>query len=95
MRCVTTFSQGNSASAIPVPSSLLGIGGPAAHIAAMHSFMIHPQGIPQPLASPNSGVPQFGSFQSQPTVQPNLHWPTQQVITFLKYFKHCNIECQF
>jgi hypothetical protein len=72
------FFQGNNASAVPVPS-LLGIGGPAAHIAAMHSFMIHPQGIPQPLASPNSGVPQFGCFQSQSTIQPNSHWPNQQV----------------
>ncbi|XP_035815779.1 uncharacterized protein [Zea mays] len=73
--------QANSASAVPVPSSLLGIGGPAAHIAAMHAFMIHPQGIPQPLvASPNSGVPQFGSFQSQSTIQPNSQWPNQQVV---------------
>ncbi|XP_008646685.1 uncharacterized protein [Zea mays] len=73
--------QANSASAVPVPSSLLGIGGPAAHIAAMHAFMIHPQGIPQPLvASPNSGVPQFGSFQSQSTIQPNSQWPNQQEV---------------
>ncbi|VAI86772.1 unnamed protein product [Triticum turgidum subsp. durum] len=35
-----------------------------------------PQGIPQSLASPNSGVPQFGTFQ--PTIQPTLHWPNQQ-----------------
>jgi hypothetical protein len=53
--------------------------------------MIH-QGIPQPLASPNSGVPQFGSFQSQSTIQPNLHWANQQVITFLKYFAHRNLK---
>ncbi|XP_021320281.1 uncharacterized protein LOC8060899 isoform X1 [Sorghum bicolor] len=71
--------KGNNASAVPVPS-LLGIGGPAAHIAAMHSFMIHPQGIPQPLASPNSGVPQFGSFQSQSMIQPNSHWSNQQEV---------------
>ncbi|AQK57833.1 uncharacterized protein LOC100383560 [Zea mays] len=71
--------KGNNASAVPVPS-LLGIGGPAAHIAAMHSFMIHPQGIPQPLASPNSGIPQFGSFQTQPMIQPNSHWPNQQEV---------------
>ncbi|KAM3190100.1 hypothetical protein ACQJBY_068364 [Aegilops geniculata] len=42
----------------------------------MHSYMLHPQGIPQSLASPNSGVPQFGTFQ--PTIQPTLHWPNQQ-----------------
>ncbi|TVU04729.1 hypothetical protein EJB05_47873 [Eragrostis curvula] len=73
----------NNASAVPVaPSSLLGIGGyvPSAHIAGMHSYMMHPQGIPQPLASPNSGVPQFGSFQSQSAIQPNLHWPNQQEV---------------
>jgi len=87
MRCVTIFFQGNNASAVPVPS-LLGIGGPAAHIAAMHSFMIHPQGIPQPLASPNSAVPQFGSFQSQSMIQPNSHWPNQQVNYFLDEVLH-------
>ena len=54
--------------------------------------MIH-QGIPQPLASPNSGVPQFGSFQSQSTIQPNLHWANQQVITFLKRFARHNLKC--
>ncbi|XP_062194849.1 uncharacterized protein LOC133898249 isoform X2 [Phragmites australis] len=72
--------QGNSASAVPFPSSLLGIGGyvPSAHIAGMQSYMMHPQGIPQPLTSPNSGVPQFGSFQLQSAIQPNLHWPSQQ-----------------
>ena len=53
--------------------------------------MIH-QGIPQPLASPNSGVPQFGSFQSQSTIQPNIHWANQQVITFLKHFAHHNLK---
>ncbi|KAF8758171.1 hypothetical protein HU200_010693 [Digitaria exilis] len=73
--------KGNSASAVPVPSSLLGIGGyaPSAHITGLHSYMIH-QGIPQPLASPNSGVPQFGSFQSQSAAQPNLHWANQQEV---------------
>ncbi|RCV32134.1 hypothetical protein SETIT_6G233500v2 [Setaria italica] len=73
--------KGNNASAVPVPSSLLGIGGyaPPGHIAGLHSYMIH-QGIPQPLASPNSGVPQFGSFQSQSTIQPNLHWANQQEV---------------
>ncbi|KAK3122322.1 hypothetical protein QOZ80_8BG0668050 [Eleusine coracana subsp. coracana] len=73
--------KGNNASAVPVaPSSLLGIGGyvPSAHIAGIHSYMMHPQGIPQPLTSPNSGVPQFGSFQSQSAIQQNLHWPNQQ-----------------
>ncbi|VAI86771.1 unnamed protein product [Triticum turgidum subsp. durum] len=45
-------------------------------MAGMHSYMLHPQGIPQSLASPNSGVPQFGTFQ--PTIQPTLHWPNQQ-----------------
>nr|CAB3481622.1 unnamed protein product [Digitaria exilis] len=80
--CVTFINfQGNSASAVPVPSSLLGIGGyaPSAHITGLHSYMIH-QGIPQPLASPNSGVPQFGSFQSQSATQPNLHWANQQEV---------------
>jgi hypothetical protein len=48
-------------------------------MAGMHSYMLHPQGIPQSLASPNSGVPQFGTFQ--PTVQPS-HWPNQQVIYY-------------
>jgi hypothetical protein len=59
----------------------LGIGGyaPPAHITGLQSYMIH-QGIPQPLASPNSGVPQFGSFQSQSTIQPNLHWANQQEV---------------
>ncbi|KAK8451629.1 hypothetical protein SEVIR_6G239600v4 [Setaria viridis] len=73
--------KGNNASAVPVPSSLLGIGGyaPPGHITGLHSYMIH-QGIPQPLASPNSGVPQFGSFQSQSTIQPNLHWANQQEV---------------
>jgi len=85
--CNYFFFQGNNASAVPVPS-LLGIGGPAAHIAAMHSFMIHPQGIPQPLASPNSAVPQFGSFQSQSMIQPNSHWPNQQVNYFLDEVLH-------
>ncbi|XP_015695998.2 uncharacterized protein LOC102719038 isoform X2 [Oryza brachyantha] len=74
--------KGNSnASAVPVvPSSLLGIGGfvPSAQIAGMHSYMMHPQGVPPSLASPNSTVPQFGSFQSQSTIQPNLQWPNQQ-----------------
>uniref|UniRef100_A0ACD5Y8G3 Uncharacterized protein n=1 Tax=Avena sativa TaxID=4498 RepID=A0ACD5Y8G3_AVESA len=61
-----------------VPSSLLGLGGfaPPGQMAGMHSYMLHPQGIPQSLASPNSGIPQFGTFQ--PTVQPSLHWPNQQ-----------------
>ncbi|KAF7095572.1 hypothetical protein CFC21_097708 [Triticum aestivum] len=45
-------------------------------MAGMHSYMLHPQGIPQSLASPNSGVPQFGTFQ--PTIQPTMHWPNQQ-----------------
>jgi hypothetical protein len=73
--------KGNNASAVPIPSSLLGIGGyaPPAHITGLQSYMIH-QGIPQPLASPNSGVPQFGSFQSQSTIQPNLHWANQQEV---------------
>ncbi|CAL5000090.1 unnamed protein product [Urochloa decumbens] len=73
--------KGNNASAVPIPSSLLGISGypPPAHITGLQSYMIH-QGIPQPLASPNSGVPQFGSFQSQSTVQPNLHWANQQEV---------------
>ncbi|KAL5221269.1 hypothetical protein ABZP36_025982 [Zizania latifolia] len=73
---------GNSnVSAVPVvPSSLLGIGGfvPSAQIAGMHSYMMHPQGVPPSLASPNSAVPQFGSFQSQLTTQPNLQRPNQQ-----------------
>ncbi|KAG8048134.1 hypothetical protein GUJ93_ZPchr0008g12888 [Zizania palustris] len=73
---------GNSnVSAVPVvPSSLLGIGGfvPSAQIAGMHSYMMHPQGVPPSLASPNSAVPQFGSFQSQLTTQPNLQWANQQ-----------------
>ncbi|RCV29669.1 hypothetical protein SETIT_6G030600v2 [Setaria italica] len=73
--------KGNNASAVPIPTSLLGISGyaPPGHIAGLHSYMIH-QGIPQPLASPNSGVPQFGSFQSQSTIQPNLHWANQQEV---------------
>ncbi|OEL32885.1 hypothetical protein BAE44_0006097, partial [Dichanthelium oligosanthes] len=73
--------KGNNASAVPVPSSLLGIGGyaPPAHITGLHSYMIH-QGLPQPLASPNSGVPQFGSFQSQSTIQQNPHWANQQEV---------------
>ncbi|CAO2183918.1 unnamed protein product [Urochloa humidicola] len=73
--------KGNNASAVPIPSSLLGISGypPPAHITGLQSYMIH-QGIPQPLASPNSGVPQFGSFQSQSTIQPNLHWANQQEV---------------
>ncbi|CAL5013897.1 unnamed protein product [Urochloa decumbens] len=72
--------KGNNASAVPIPSSLLGISGyPPAHITGLQSYMIH-QGIPQPLASPNSGVPQFGSFQSQSTVQPNLQWANQQEV---------------
>ncbi|XP_039814399.1 uncharacterized protein LOC120677316 [Panicum virgatum] len=73
--------KGNNASAVPIPSSLLGIGSyaPPAHITGLQSYMIH-QGIPQPLASPNSGVPQFGSFQSQSTIQPNIHWANQQEI---------------
>ncbi|KAF0898278.1 hypothetical protein E2562_007132 [Oryza meyeriana var. granulata] len=74
--------KGNSsASAVPVvPSSLLGIGGfvPSAQIAGMHSYMMHPQGVPPSLASPSSAVPQFGSFQSQTTIQPNLQWSNQQ-----------------
>uniref|UniRef100_A0A0D9XAF0 DUF7725 domain-containing protein n=1 Tax=Leersia perrieri TaxID=77586 RepID=A0A0D9XAF0_9ORYZ len=74
--------KGNSnASAVPVvPSSLLGIGGfvPSAQIAGMHSYMMHPQGVPPSLASPTSPVPQFGTFQSQSTTQPNLQWPNQQ-----------------
>ncbi|CAO2170132.1 unnamed protein product [Urochloa humidicola] len=73
--------KGSNASAVPIPSSLLGISGypPAAHITGLQSYMIH-QGIPQPLASPNSGVPQFGSFQSQSTIQPNLNWANQQEV---------------
>ncbi|KAL5230373.1 hypothetical protein ABZP36_029149 [Zizania latifolia] len=74
--------KGNSnASAVPVvPSSLLGIGGfvPSAQIAGMHSYIMHPQGVPPSLASPNSAVPQFGNFQSQSTIQPNMQWPNQQ-----------------
>ncbi|KAL6900672.1 hypothetical protein ACP4OV_005348 [Aristida adscensionis] len=72
--------KANNTSAVSVPPSLLGVGGyvPSAHMSGMHSYMMHPQGIPQPLASPNSGVPQFGSFQSQSTIQPNPHWPAQQ-----------------
>ena len=62
------------------------------HITGLQSYMIH-QGIPQPLASPNSGVPQFGSFQSQSTIQPNIHWANQQVITFLKRFARHNLKC--
>jgi hypothetical protein len=84
--------QGNNASAVPVaPSSLLGIGGyvPSAHIAGIHSYMMHPQGIPQPLASPNSGVPQFGSFQSQSAIQPNMNWPNQQVGLFSRHSAYC------
>ncbi|XP_062191971.1 uncharacterized protein LOC133895568 isoform X2 [Phragmites australis] len=78
---VDVSEKGNNTSAVPVvPSSLVGIGGyvPSAYISGMHSYMMHPQGIPQPLTSPNSGAPQFGSFQSQSTSQPNLHWPSQQ-----------------
>ncbi|KAL6644426.1 hypothetical protein ACP70R_016034 [Stipagrostis hirtigluma subsp. patula] len=73
-------TKGNNASAVPVPSSLLGVGGyvASAQIAGMHSYMMHPQGIPQPITSPNSGVPQFGSFQPQSAIQPNPHWPSQQ-----------------
>ncbi|KAG8087783.1 hypothetical protein GUJ93_ZPchr0010g8058 [Zizania palustris] len=74
--------KGNSnASAVPVvPSSLLGIGSfvPSAQITGMHSYIMHPQGVPPSLASPNSAVPQFGNFQSQSTIQPNLQWPNQQ-----------------
>jgi hypothetical protein len=80
--CNICCFQGNSnASPVPVvPSSLLGIGGfvPSAQIAGMHSYMMHPQGVPPSLASPNSAVPQFGSFQSQSTIQPNMQWPNQQ-----------------
>ncbi|CAM0911766.1 unnamed protein product [Alopecurus aequalis] len=71
--------KGNNPHPVPmVPSSLLGIGGfvPPGQMAGMHSYMLHPQGIPQSLASPNSGVPQFGTFH--PTIQPSLHWPNQQ-----------------
>lgn len=81
--CNICCFQGNSnASPVPVvPPSLLGIGGfvPSAQIAGMHSYMMHPQGVPPSLASPNSAVPQFGSFQSQSTIQPNMQWPNQQV----------------
>ncbi|XP_010235365.1 uncharacterized protein LOC100831359 isoform X2 [Brachypodium distachyon] len=73
------FTKGNNAHAVPVvPSSLLGIGGfvPPGQMAGMHSYMLHPQGIAQSLAPPNSGVPQFGTFQ--PSIQPSVHWPNQQ-----------------
>ncbi|KAM0913303.1 hypothetical protein ACQ4PT_012248 [Festuca glaucescens] len=73
------FAKGyNSHPVPPVPSPLLGVGGfvPPGQMAGMHSYMLHPQGIPQSLASPNSGIPQFGTFQ--PTIQPSLHWPNQQ-----------------
>ncbi|KAE8804918.1 hypothetical protein D1007_18932 [Hordeum vulgare] len=70
--------KGNNAHAVPVVPPLLGLSGfvPSGQMAGMHSYMLHPQGIPQSLASPNSGVPQFGTFQ--PTVQPSLHWLNQQ-----------------
>ncbi|XP_048545807.1 uncharacterized protein LOC125524820 isoform X1 [Triticum urartu] len=70
--------KGNNAHAVPVVPSLLGLSGfvPPGQMAGMHSYMLHPQGIPQSLASPNSGVPQFGTFQ--PTIQPTMHWPNQQ-----------------
>jgi len=72
------FAKGYAHPVPAVPSSLLGLGGfaPPGQMAGMHSYMLHPQGIPQSLASPNSGLPQFGTFQ--PTVQPSLHWPNQQ-----------------
>lgn len=44
-------------------------------MARMHSYMLHPHGIPQSLALPNSGLPRFGT--SQPTIQPTLHWPDE------------------
>jgi hypothetical protein len=83
--------QGNNASAVPVaPSSLLGIGGyvPSAHIAGIHSYMMNSQGIPQPLTSSNSGVPQFGNFQAQSAVQPNVHWPNQLVSLFSRHLAY-------
>ncbi|KAL6661014.1 hypothetical protein ACP70R_000398 [Stipagrostis hirtigluma subsp. patula] len=38
-------SKGNNTPAVPVPSSLLGVGGyvPSAQIAGLHSYMMHPQ----------------------------------------------------
>ena len=86
------FFQGNNAHAVPVVPSLLGLSGfvPPGQMAGMHSYMLHPQGIPQSLASPNSGVPQFGTFQ--PTIQPTMHWPNQQVIYYThKHFVYCII----
>jgi hypothetical protein len=60
-----------------VPSSLFGVGGfvPPRQMAGMLSYMLHPHGIPQSLASPNYGVPHFDTFQ--PTVQPRIHWSNQ------------------
>nr|XP_040242850.1 uncharacterized protein LOC109765755 isoform X3 [Aegilops tauschii subsp. strangulata] len=38
-------------------------------MARMHSYMLHPHGIPQSLALPNSGLPRFGILLS---LQSNL-----------------------
>ncbi|OAY80331.1 hypothetical protein ACMD2_23659 [Ananas comosus] len=70
-------------SGVPVvPSSLLGVGAffPPGQMAAMHPYVMQPQGVPQSVTSTNSPVPpsQLGHLQPA-SATPHHHWPDQQV----------------
>nr|CAD1821787.1 unnamed protein product [Ananas comosus var. bracteatus] len=71
-------------SGVPVvPSSLLGVSAffPPGQMAAMHPYVMQPQGVPQSVTSTNSPVPpsQLGHLQPASATPSHHHWPDQQV----------------
>ncbi|KAG1360627.1 hypothetical protein COCNU_09G000900 [Cocos nucifera] len=67
-----------------VPSSIIGMGSflPPGQMAALHPYVMHPQGVPQSVSSTSSLIPQpqMGYFQPLPTIPAHQQWPNQQAL---------------
>ncbi|XP_072989383.1 uncharacterized protein [Typha latifolia] len=80
----SSFIAASSASTMALPPSLLGSGAflPPGQISAMHPYMMHPQGLPQPATSTNSLVPQsqLGHIQPLTAISDHQHLQNQQAV---------------
>nr|XP_029117926.1 uncharacterized protein LOC105035945 isoform X3 [Elaeis guineensis] len=67
-----------------VPSSIIGMGSflPPGQMAALHPYVMHPQGVSQSVSSTNSPIPQpqMGHFQPLSTIPAHQQWQNQQAV---------------
>ncbi|KAF8412070.1 hypothetical protein HHK36_000023 [Tetracentron sinense] len=76
----------NQVPGVPVaPSSLFGMGAylPSGHVAPLHPFVMHQQGVPHSVPSTNSNVTQsqVGHFQPIPAISSHQQWQNQQAVS--------------